>query len=255
VASRADIRPEAAPAAGAPAAASPAAGSPAAAGPTLGGAIRRALTDAYYHSWRLVPANLVWAFVAVVLATSAAFVPATVVLLPVLALPTAGLFRVATRIVRGEAVSFWDALDAWRTDVVPVLGLGAVGVLAVVVLGANTVVGLGSGSPLGWALATMAAWGLIVLWLLAWTVWPILLDPSRAATPVRDRLRLAALLVLAHPIRIGALATLLTVFLVLSAIAIVALVSVSMALAALVASRFVLPAADRLEVALASRAA
>jgi hypothetical protein len=225
------------------------------AGPSVGGAVRQAVTDAYYHSWRLVPANLVWAVTALVLAAVAWLVPIGLILVPLLALPTAGLFRVTTRIVRGGGVSFWDAADAWRIDVVPTLGIGAVGVLAGVVLGANTVMGLASSSPPGWALATMAAWGLVVLWLLAWTIWPILADPSRAATPVRDRLRLAALLVLAHPIRIGALATLLAAFLAFSAIAIVALVSVSMALAALVASHYVLPAADRLEVELAGRAA
>jgi hypothetical protein len=217
------------------------------AGPSLGRATREALQDAYYHSWRLLPANVVWAVAAVALATAALVAPAAVLLLPLLALPTAGIFRVTTRIARGQAVSFWDAIDAWRMDVRSTLAVGAVIVAASLVLTANVFLGLGSASPLGWALATLAAWGLVALWLLLWTLWPILTDPRRAGQPARARARLAALLVLAHPIRIGALALVLALFLAASAIATVALVTISVSLAALVASHVVLPAADRLE--------
>jgi hypothetical protein len=220
---------------------------------SIGGAIRAAAEDGYYHSWRLVPANLVWAAVAIALGVLVLMAPPAILLMPLLALPTAGLFRVATRIARGEAVSFWDAIDAWRTDVVPTLVVGAGLVGSVVVLGFNVVSGLTSDSFVGWGLATLAGWGLLAAWLYAWTLWPILLDPARADRPVLDRVRLAALLVLAHPIRIGLLALVLAVFLVLSAVAIIALVTVSVAFAALVSSRFVLPAADRLEADLAAR--
>jgi uncharacterized membrane protein YesL len=217
---------------------------------SIGGAIRAAAQDGYYHSWRLVPANLVWAALAITLVALTIIEPPAILLLPLLALPTAGLFRVATRIARGEAVSFWDAIDAWRTDVLPTLAVGAGLVATVLVLGFNIVTGLTSDSMLGWGLATLAGWGLLAAWLYAWTLWPILLDPARADRPVLDRVRLAALLVLAHPIRIGLLALVLALFLVLSTIAIVALVTVSVAFSALIASRFVLPAADRLEATL-----
>ncbi len=221
------------------------------AAPGLGTAIRAALSDGYYHSWRLVPANLLWAVVAMTVAVTVALFPPAIVVAPVLAVPTAGIFRIATRIVRGEAVSFWDAVDAWRTNVLATLGLGAAAVLVGVVLSANTVIGLGADSPLGWAMATLAAWGLVALWLLAWTAGPVLADPARAGQPIGGRLRLAALLVLAHPVRIGALGLVLAIFLVLSTIAIAALVTVSVSFAALVASQYVLPAADRLEERLA----
>jgi uncharacterized membrane protein YesL len=232
---------------GADAAGVAAAGRSATTGPSLGGAVRAALTDGYYHSWRLVPANIVWAAAAIVLAGATVISPLGVLLLPLLALPTAGVFRVTTRIVRGEAVSFWDAMDAWRSAVRQTLAVGAGAVLAVVVLGTNVVLGLAGESPLGWAIATMAAWGLAVLWLMAWTAWPILEDPERSGIPLRARLRLAALLVLAHPVRIGLLGLGLAIFLVLSTVAIVALVTVSVAFAALVTTRYILPAADRLE--------
>jgi uncharacterized membrane protein YesL len=221
--------------------------------PGLGHAVRAALGDAYYHSWRLVPANLVWTIVAVAVATIGLVSPYGVVLLPVLALPTAGIFRVTTRIVRGGPVSFWDAVDAWRTDVPVTLGLGVTIVLVTVVLGANTVVGLTSDSAIGWGMATLAAWGLLALVLLLWTAWPIVVDPARARTPLRARLRLAGLLVLASPVRIALLAIGLTVFLALSAVAIVVFVTIGLSLAALIASREILPAADRLEERLAVR--
>ena len=85
-------------------------------GPGLGAAIRAALSDGYYHSWRLVPANLVWAFVALAVAVMVALFPPAIIVAPILALPTAGIFRIATRIVRGEAVSFWDGIVAWRSS-------------------------------------------------------------------------------------------------------------------------------------------
>jgi hypothetical protein len=173
--------------------------------------------------------------------------PLGLLLLPVLAVPAAGMFRVATRIARGDAVSFWDAADAWRADLRPTLGIGAAMVAAALILTGNVAIGLGGASPIGWALATLAGWGLIALWLFAWTLWPILADPRRAGRPTTERVRLAALLLLAHPVRIGALGLTLGVFLVASTVAIVALVTISAALSALIASQFILPAADRLE--------
>ena len=140
---------------------------------------------------------------------------------------------------------------AWRGEVRPALLLGA-GVLgATTVLGFNLVTGILSDTLPGWAFATLAFWGLVGTWLFAWVAWPILLDPERATQSVRERLRLAALLVLAHPVRVGALGLVLAALLVVSTIAIVALVTVAVGFSAIVASRYVLPAADRLESRLA----
>jgi uncharacterized membrane protein YesL len=220
------------------------------AAPSIRGAFRAAARNAYYHSWRLLPANVVWAATAIVLTTAILVVPAAILLLPLLALPTAGIFRVTTRIARGQAVSFWDAVDAWRVDVGRTLAFGTLVGVVSVMLGFNVVTGLGSESAIGWALATLAAWGVVATWLVAWIGWPLLVDPDRRDRPFGDRLQLAALLILAHPARIGALGVVLAIFLALSSIAIVALVTISVSFAALVASEFALPAADRLEVRL-----
>jgi hypothetical protein len=85
-------------------------------------------------------------------------------------------------------------------------------------------------------------------------MWPIFSDQARAGRPVAERARLAALLVLARPGRIGALGLVLAVLLAVSAAAVVALATVSVAFSALVASRFVQPAADRLEAVLQANA-
>lgn len=225
------------------------------AAPSLGGAIRLAVQDFYYHSWRLLPANVIWSAAALLVVALGILTPLAIVVVPLLALPTAGVFRVTTRIARGESVSLWDAVDAWRTDIGPTLAVGVGLVATVAVLGSNVVTGLSSDSPLGWALATLAGWGLLAAWLFAWTAWPILVDPARTGQPAAERARLAGLLLLARPVRIGALGLGLAVFLLISAVAVVALATVSVAVAALVASRFILPAADRLEARLGQRAA
>ena len=221
--------------------------------PSLRGAIRAAATDFYFHSWRLLPANVLWAAVAIAIVAIAILLPPLIVLAPLAALPVAGIFRIATRIVRGESVSFWDGIASWRSELLPSLALGAALLGATVVFGFNVISGILADSLPGWAFATLAFWGLVGTWLYAWIAWPILLDPARAAEPARERLRLAALLVLAHPVRVVGLGLVLAVLIVLSAVAVVALMTVSVAFAALVAARYVLPAADRLEARLGGR--
>jgi len=215
--------------------------------PSLRRATRGALSDLYYHSWRLVPANLVWSIVATAVLVALVVSPYGVAVVPLAAVPTAGLFRMTGRIARGGPVSFWDSVAAWRQELGTTVAFGgALGLLALV-LSVNLVSGILEEGILGWAFATLAFWGLLVTWLYAWAAWPLLGDPWRSTWPTRERLRLAGYLVLAHPVRLAALGVFLLVLLVASAVAIVALLTVSLAIAALIASRFVLPAADRLD--------
>ena len=76
---------------------------------------------------------------------------------------------------------------------------------------------------------------------------PIVLDPARRGDSLVSRLRLAAMLLIARPLRMAGLALLVGVFLVASTIAVAAIVTFALALASLVVARSVLPAADRLE--------
>jgi hypothetical protein len=246
VASRADAL-AAPPATGVPARPTLPTGTPARPSSSLPGSIRAALSDLYYHSWRLVPANLVWSLAAFAVLIAFVVSPYGVVAIPLLAVPTAGLFRMTDRITRGEAVSFWDSVGAWRRELGSTLAFGSVLALLGLVLSVNLVSGILANGVFGWAFATLAFWGLVATWLFAWAAWPLLADPWRAAWPARERLRLAGYLLLAHPMRLAALGVFLLVLLVGSTVAIVAILTVSVAIASLIASRFILPAADRLD--------
>jgi len=96
-------------------------------------------------------------------------------------------------------------------------------------------------------MAVFAFYTLLILWVLAWTVWPIVTDPERQGDPVRSGVRLGALLVLAHPIRLGLMALVLAAITLVSTILAAAIITFAAAYLALVAAHFVLPSADRLE--------
>jgi len=222
--------------------------------PSIPAALRASAVDFFYNSWRLVPANLVWgaAFVAVgLLGLSMPLLG--LVLVPLLALPTVGVFRIAALIARGESVSLSDGFAAWRTYLLPALLAGVAVTVAVLVATWDLVTGLTSDSVLGWAMGTLAAWALLGCAAVSVSFWPLLVDPGRADRPVRQRLRLAGLLVMAYPLRMLALVVVLAVIGVASVVAFAALVTISVSYGGLVACRWVLPAADRLEARLASR--
>ena len=75
----------------------------------------------------------------------------------------------------------------------------------------------------------------------------MLVDPARSDRPVRARLGLAARVLLADPIRFGALGVAAGVILLVSTILTAAVLTISVAFLALVACRSALPVADRLE--------
>lgn len=218
--------------------------------PRLGHSLREGAADFYFNSWRLVPANLIWGAAVIGLGVGASVAPSWLILAPLLAFPTAGIFRIAALIGRGEPASFWDGLAAWRAYVVPVLLLGAALAGCAALFLGNIAFGIVSGSPVGWAIATLAFWGLAATWVMAWTAWPLLLDPRRADQPARHRLRTAGLLILAFPRRMAGLALVVLAIVLVSTVAFVALLTVSVAFCALAATRYVLPAADRLEAGL-----
>ena len=222
-----------------------------------GSAFRAAATDFYYQSTRLVPANVAWgaSLLAIVAVGALGSALVAIILVPLLCLPLVGIARLAAQAVRGEDVVLSDAAAAARTYAVPALAAGAVVVAATVVLAVNMVSGVASGGPFGLALAVLALWGLIALWLVSLAFWPLLVDPARDGVPVIAKVRLAVLVVLAEPLRFARLGAALAVISVLSAIAIVTLLSVSVAFVLLVSARTVLPAADRLDAQLARVAA
>lgn len=216
--------------------------------PRLGEAVRLALTDYYFNSIRLVAANVIWGTATVVVASAWLVWPlAGLVLTPLLALPTVGVFRLAALIVRDGHASFRDALAGVRDYAGPAILLGLASVAAGLVLGTNAVVGLTQSEPVGWFIGTFAAWGLVVLWCGAIVAWPLVVDPNRAGYSLGRRIRLAGLLLLAHPGRLAALGAVIALIAVVSAVLLAALLTISVSFIALVACRYVYPTADRLE--------
>jgi len=223
--------------------------------PSLGGALRQAMRDFYFNSWRLAPANLVWGvgFVVVVL-LGLAFLPASA-LVALLAVPLVGIHRMAALIARGEPASFSDFTSGMRRFALPALAMGAGGTVLAVVLTTNVLFGLAAGNPIGWLISGLALYGLIALAMLLVAFWPILVDPRREVEPVRRRLWLAAVVVIGRPGHLLVLTAIIVAFLVASTVLLAALLIVSIAYVALVAARYVLPLSDVLEERLAARRA
>jgi hypothetical protein len=218
-------------------------------GPSLAGALRAAGGDFFYNSWRVVPLNVVWGIAFLVALAATVLVNPVVGLVAVVitAIPLAGLARLGGRATRGMDVNFSDGWEPVRMRPRAVLLAGVAFALSFVLFTVNLLMGFALGNAIGWAFATAAGWGLVTAVGLGFTFWPLLTDPERDTAPSIGIARLAGLLVLAHPFRIGALSLALAVLLAASTVAFAALVSVSVGYAMLVAARYVLPAADRLE--------
>lgn len=224
------------------------------AAPRLGASVRAAVTDFYFNSWRLVPLNLVWGVLLLaIIAGVGLWSVAALAAVPLLALPQVGMARIAGLIVREQPVSLSDGFGAFRRYFGTALGLGVAMSIAFVVLAFNLWAGITDGGLVTVALATLAAWGLAMLAMFATAVWPLLADPARDDRPALDRVRLAGLLMVAHPRRMLGLAAVLVLLLAVSTAAFAALLTISVAMAAQIAARYVLPAADRLEARLALR--
>jgi uncharacterized membrane protein YesL len=230
---------------------------PARANGGLRSAIRAAAFDFYYQSIRVVPANILWgiALLAVLALAINGGPLVTLAVAPLLAIPYVGIVRLAALAARGRDVVLSDVWRAYREFGLPALAIGLLTTLAVALLASNVVIGASIGGLPGWVFATLAASGLLGIWVVGLPLWVLLVDPERADRPLRDRLRLAVLLVLAAPGRMVALGALLLIVLLISTVAFAALLTISVSYAALVAARYVLPLADRLEAWLAAREA
>ena len=215
--------------------------------PRLGRVLRTAAEDLYYHGVRLIAANLVWGIGAVLTAFALTRSPFGLVALLMMVPLTAGLMGMATALVRERSVVMSDFIRPIRARFWRVLALGAAQLALTFIAGFDLVLGLQIGGIIGIVMAVVAFYTGVALWVLAWTIWPIVTDPERRGEPVRSCVRLGALLVLAHPVRIGLMALLLAAITLVSTILAAAIITFAAAFLALVAAHFVLPSADRLE--------
>jgi len=213
----------------------------------MGHPFRDALSDLYFNSWRLVPANVVWGVVLLAtLGLGVAFPPA-LGLLVLLAVPTAGLHRMAALLARDGHVAFADFFEGMRRYAAPAIGIAAAAGLTAVVLTTNAVVGLRAGNPLGWFVATLALYGDVALGAVLVAIWPILVDPRRDDLSLRGKLALGGLLLAARPLRLLGLLAAATFILATSIVVLGSIVLVSVAFVSLLTTRTVLPMADALE--------
>jgi uncharacterized membrane protein YesL len=209
--------------------------------------IRQAFTDFYFNSWRLAPANLVWGAAFVALVFTAVRFPPALVLGGLLAVPLAGIHRMAALIARGEAAAFADFLDGMRRFGARAAVVGTVATVLGAVLVTNTLMGFESGGPLGWFLGMTALYGGLGLAVYLVALWPILVDPQREGASLRRRLALAGVVILGRPGRSIALAVAVVAILAVSVVLFAAIALVSVAYTALVSARVVLPTLDALE--------
>jgi hypothetical protein len=210
-------------------------------------ALRQSLTDFYFNSWRLAPANLVWGAGLVVALLAGPNTVIGMAVLVALAVPVAGLHRMAALIARGEAAAFSDFVGGMRRYALPALAIGALAIVLALVFTTNLVVGLGNGGPLGWVISALALHGLVALAMFLVAFWPILVDPNREALGLRARLTLTLLAVIGRPLRLFALTAVVGIVLAVSVVLFAALMIVTVAYVSLVASRYVLPLVDELE--------
>ena len=215
--------------------------------PRLVAVLRTSASDLYYHGVRLVVINLAWGLAVLLTGYVLLRSPLGLVLVVALIPITIGLMGTATRLVRERTIVLSDFVATIRHRFWSHLGVGLAQVVILVVAFVDLLIGLQLGGVPGLILVVVAVDTAIAIWLLAVSTWPILLDPLRAGDPLRARLRLGALLLVAHPVRIGGMAVGLAIFLAVSTILAAALVTVSGAYAFLLAAHWILPAADRLE--------
>lgn len=214
----------------------------------LRAAARLALFDLYYHSIRLVPANLAWGLgFAVVLSAAALGAPLLALIgAPLLALPLVAIARLAGSLARDADIVLSDAWHAARALAKPALLSGVLITAVTLVLASNVRLALVTGTPPSLALGVAAGWGLVALWLIVLPFWVLLADPARAGRGALVAAREAVGLLLVEPGRLLAIAVLVTAVLIAGTVLVAAVLTVAVAYAALVTARVVLPAADRL---------
>jgi len=194
-----------------------------------------------------VPANIVWGVVLIgVIAAALTWLPA-ILLLVVLALPVAGIFRMAALLTRGAPVGFSDFITGMRRFAVPALALGAASLVVGAVFTANIGLGLAQGNIFGGIFAVLALYADVALAIYLVAAWPILVDPVRETMTFRERLQLAFYVLARRFGRMLGLTLIILAITIVSTVLFAALVTISIAYISLVATHYVLPAADRFE--------
>jgi len=209
--------------------------------------IRNAARGLYLNSFRLVPANLAWGVTLILVLYLVRFSPLAALLWLLMIPLSAGLGRMTARLVRDDRATFADWRQGFTREPGRILGIGFVQLALMAVGVLDITVGSQLPPPLGPFLAVASFYLLLATWVVAFVVWPVVLDPLRADEPILSRVRLGIRTFFARPVAIGLLALLGLVLLFLGVLLPAALVTFVVALVWLVSATIVLPTADRLE--------
>jgi len=215
--------------------------------PSIGRALRQAGIDFYFNSIRFAGANLVWGFGLLVVLFAAAAWPPAALLAVVLAIPVAGMHRMAALLARDEPAGFSDFVRGMRRFGLHATGIAAAAAVAGAILVTNVTIGFTSDGPLGWFLGASALYGLVALAMYLVAIWPVLVDPNRAGSSVRRRLQVAALVAIGRPGRLLVVTALIVVILAVSTVLLAGIVLFGVGYSSLFATRWVLPTADAFE--------
>jgi hypothetical protein len=173
--------------------------------PRLGAAILGSFGLALEHAFPLVAVNLAWGVIVAGYLFAAVGVPVLLLALPVLALPTAAMTRLAVSAVRSGIPTLPMARDELGRLPLRKLAIAAVQLLVLGISVSNVGLAGGIGGVLGAMAAGVAVYALIVTGVFAMALWPIVCDPLRAG-PLREQLRLALAVSLRRPVQLGVLA-------------------------------------------------
>ena len=214
--------------------------------PRLRHVLREAVSDFYFHSWSFLGANVILGVLLLAVIVLSPILPLALLIAALLPLPAAGIMRMATRLLRDYRTDLGDFGDVLRRPW-SVLGIGLAQLGLTVVLVGDALIAASWRSWPGTLLLIGAGYGLLALWTVALVAWPLLVDPERDGVPIRLRLRLALVVILLHPARIGGFALLMGAIVVLSGVLVAPLLTFMVAMVWLAVARWVLPIADRVE--------
>jgi hypothetical protein len=200
--------------------------------------LRAALADTYRCSLRLLVLNSLLSAVALAIVLAASYSPAALALVPLAGAPAAALMHCAIRLARTEELAFADALEGLRLHWRRGLALGAVlgAGLALAVLAIRFYADAGRSA---WPVAALCSYLLALFCVYQLALWPLALAEPRIG--LREAVREAGLTLLRRPLAALGLGLALLVVNVLGAVAIMPLLTLTVAYSFLAAAHFALP--------------
>jgi hypothetical protein len=205
---------------------------------TAGAALRAALVDGYHHSWRLLLLNTALSAVAAAVLWTASYAQPALALLLLLGPLGAALMHCAITVSTTGELRLRDAGEGLRRHWRRGLALGAVAA-AVFGFGVWALAFYAGSGRAAWPLAALTLYLLAVAAALQLVLWPLAL--ARSETPLRSVALEAARLALRRPWSLGALAVALLLVNVAGAVAILPLLTLTIAYSFLAAAHFALP--------------